>query len=92
MKILFVYSLDSIQSSSKPLETPERINFGISYIAGLLKQNGHEPYLAVLGSTWQKESLKILKLVCFGSGRKKESHERSFSSLQTGIGLRGLIV
>ena len=74
MKILFVYSLHSIQSTSKPLETPEQINFGISYIAGLLKQNGHEPYMAVLGSTWQNESLKVIdknikeiepKIICF---------------------------
>jgi anaerobic magnesium-protoporphyrin IX monomethyl ester cyclase len=74
MKILFVYSLGSIHSPSKPLETPEKINFGISYVAGLLKQNGHEPYLAVLGSTWQKESFKIIdnnikeiepRIICF---------------------------
>ena len=60
MKILFVYSLDDIQSPSKPLQTPEQINFGISYIAGLLKKSGHEPFLAVIGSPYEKESFKII--------------------------------
>ncbi|HUT43136.1 MAG TPA: radical SAM protein [Desulfobacterales bacterium] len=58
MKILFVYSLTETQSASKPLITPESINFGISYIASLLKENGHEPDIVVLSPN--RKSFKIL--------------------------------
>jgi radical SAM superfamily enzyme YgiQ (UPF0313 family) len=51
MRILFVYSLSEIQSDLKPLMSPEAIAFGISYIAGLLEENGHETDLVVLGGT-----------------------------------------
>lgn len=60
MKILFVYSLAETQSSLKPLTSPEQINFGISYIAGLLKKNGHEPNIIVLSSTRQRKSFEIM--------------------------------
>jgi anaerobic magnesium-protoporphyrin IX monomethyl ester cyclase len=60
MRVLFVYSLDNIQSPLKPLQGPDQISYGISYIAGLLKQNGHEPFLVVIGNTWQNESFKII--------------------------------
>lgn len=58
MKILFVYSLTEIQSACKPLTTPESINLGVSYIASLLKENGHEPDIVVLRSN--RKSLKII--------------------------------
>lgn len=58
MKILFVYSLSGIQSASKPLTSPESIGFGVSYIASLLKANGHEPELVVLGNS--RKSFRIV--------------------------------
>ena len=58
MKILFVYSLAETQSARKPLITHEAINFGVSYIASLLKENGHEPDIVVLGS--DRKSFKII--------------------------------
>ena len=54
MKILFIYSLDDIQSTSKPLRSWTSIQFGISYISSLLKTHGHETTLLVLGrSKWK---------------------------------------
>ncbi len=74
MKILFVYSLDDIHSTSKPLRTWSSMQFGISYISSLLKTHGHQTCLLVLGSNYYKESINQLKehmnefdpgLVCF---------------------------
>jgi len=48
MKILFIYSLEDIQSPDKPLSQPEEINFGLSYISAVLKQAGHETKLLLL--------------------------------------------
>jgi len=61
IKILFVYSLDETQSALKPLSSPEQINFGISYIAGLLKKNGHVPNLVILCKGRQKKSFILLE-------------------------------
>ena len=60
MKILFVYSLAETQSVLKPLISPEQINFGISYIAGLLKKNGHDPNIVVLSSGRQRKSFELM--------------------------------
>ncbi len=48
MNVLFVYSLQSIESPEKPLSQPEEINFGLSYISAVLKQAGHQTRLVVL--------------------------------------------
>ena len=60
MKILFVYSLYQSNSFLKPLKTPEEINFGVSYIASLLKKKGHETRLVVLTSTFFKKSINLI--------------------------------
>lgn len=48
MNILFIYSLQDIESSYRPLESPERIQFGISYISLFLKSYGHKTKLVIL--------------------------------------------
>ncbi|MDD5098038.1 MAG: radical SAM protein [Candidatus Omnitrophica bacterium] len=74
MKILFVYSLQDVQSLHKPLKSPEEIHFGISYISSLLKQHGHQTKLIVLSKVFGKQNVNILdkaiidfkpRLVCF---------------------------
>jgi hypothetical protein len=60
MKVLLVYSLGETQSVSKPITSPESINFGLSYIAGVLKENGHEPDMVVLSSNRQKDSIRLI--------------------------------
>jgi anaerobic magnesium-protoporphyrin IX monomethyl ester cyclase len=74
MKILFVYSLDDIQSVEKPLRSWSSIQFGISYISSTLKAHGHQTKLVVLGDSHWKKSQPIYRsavegfspdLVCF---------------------------
>ncbi len=61
MRIMFIYSLDDTQSISSPLRSWSSIQFGISYISSLLKVNGHQTQLVVLGSNNDLlDSIKIL--------------------------------
>lgn len=50
MKILFVYSFEDAQSVSKPVRSWSTIQFGISYISSVLKAQGNQTQLLVLGS------------------------------------------
>ncbi|MEW6088390.1 MAG: radical SAM protein [bacterium] len=61
MKIAFIYSLEDAQSISRPLQSWSDISFGISYISSVLKINGYETQLVVLGSSnpWEK-NIKLL--------------------------------
>lgn len=61
MKVMFIDSIDGVESASKPLVSWSRMQFGISYIASLLKAHGHETRLVVLGSNKWNESTQILK-------------------------------
>jgi len=74
MNILFIYSLNVVGSSNKPLESPEQIQFGISYISSFLKKYGHQTKLIVLSRISPKNNRNILdeclkkfspKLICF---------------------------
>jgi len=74
MKVMFIYSLEDIQSAQAPLRSWSTIQFGISYISSVLKAHGHQTQLLVLGSNQWKESIKIVRtsiekfaprLVCF---------------------------
>lgn len=74
MKVLFIYSLEDIQSIVKPLRSWESIQFGVSYLSSMLKTHGHKTHLVVLGSNYLKDSLRIVRsaidefspeLVCF---------------------------
>ena len=74
MNILFIYSLYDIASPDKPLESPELIQFGISYISSLLKKNNHDAQLLVLSRISGKINEAIIderiktfrpKMICF---------------------------
>lgn len=49
MNILFVYSLDGVRSSTRPLRILEQMQLGISYVSSYLKNHGHSTKLLVLG-------------------------------------------
>ncbi len=57
MKILFIYSVDGIETSAKSLNSWSKVQFGISYISSMLKAHGHATDLLVLGSdkNWTKK-------------------------------------
>lgn len=74
MNILFIYSLNNIKSSAKPLGSSELIQFGISYISSVLKKNNNDTQLLVLGRVSGKENEVIInerirkfcpKIICF---------------------------
>ncbi len=74
MNILFIYSLYNARLLNKPLESPEQIPFGISYISSVLKKHGHQTNLIVLSRIFGRENYKIIdnfiesfrpKLICF---------------------------
>jgi len=74
MNILFIYSLNIVGSSTKPLESPEQIQFGISYISSFLKKHGHQTKMIVLSRTSPRNNRDILdeylkkfspRLICF---------------------------
>jgi len=59
MKVMFIYSLEDTQSISKPLLSWTKIQFGISYISSVLKADGHQTQLIILGSNnWWRDSVK----------------------------------
>ena len=74
MNVLFIFSLNDIQSANKPLSTPEQAQLGISYISSLLKTRGHDTRLLILSSTLQSKNYRIIndylkefypKIICF---------------------------
>jgi len=60
MKILFVYSTQKTMVPQKPLLNQEAIYHGISSIAGVLKQHGHECRLTVLDRANGKRNFQML--------------------------------
>lgn len=76
MNCLFVYSLEDIQSLKTPIDNPEYIQMGISYISALLKQHNHQTDLLVFGSDFETKYYKLITkniftfnpgLICFSS-------------------------
>lgn len=76
MRILFVYSLQKTVTSKKPLLGQEGIQFGISYISSLLKQQGHDTRLVVIDRKYGRKNIKTIEkrienfkpgLICFSS-------------------------
>jgi len=76
MKVLFVYSLNFVQSSEKPMEFFKDIQLGISYISSFLKKHGHETKLIILSRMNKEENFRIIertmksfnaKVICFTS-------------------------
>ena len=60
MKVLFVHTVDVVQSSEQPLTSLEEIQMGISYMSSALKARGHSTALAVLSPTRAKAGHRIL--------------------------------
>jgi radical SAM superfamily enzyme YgiQ (UPF0313 family) len=48
MRVLFIHSEQDPYTADKPLETLERVQFGISYISAVLKKEGHETALLMV--------------------------------------------
>ncbi len=74
MNVVFVYSLDDVQSAKTPLRTQEQIQFGISYISSFLKKHHHNTKLIVLSKFFKNTYKAIIdeyvkdfspKLICF---------------------------
>jgi len=57
LNILFIYSRQDSQSLDKPLQEPEHIQFGISYISSFLKKHGHRTKLFVLTRETKREKI-----------------------------------
>jgi anaerobic magnesium-protoporphyrin IX monomethyl ester cyclase len=75
VNITFIYSLEDTESISRPLKSWSTIPLGISYISSVLKADGHQTQLVVLGSNnhW-RDNIKTLNtfvsdfsphLICF---------------------------
>jgi radical SAM superfamily enzyme YgiQ (UPF0313 family) len=60
MKVAFIYTLFDSQSPAKPLGAWSEMNFGVAYLSGLLKSQGHETRLLVLGSGRRVPALRQL--------------------------------
>jgi len=71
LKVLFIYSRQDSQSLAKPLQSPEQIQFGISYISSFLKKHGHHTKLLVLTRETKKNKIDEClsefspELICF---------------------------
>lgn len=61
MRLLFVYSFYNIATPEKPIESPELIQFGISYISSYLKNHGHSTSLVVLSRLSGKKNEQIIE-------------------------------
>lgn len=76
MKVLFIYSIQKSVTFSKPLAGQEGMQFGISSISSVLKQNNHSTNLLILDRKHGRKNLKLLTntineltpdLICFTS-------------------------
>jgi anaerobic magnesium-protoporphyrin IX monomethyl ester cyclase len=63
MKILFIYSIEDVQGLIRPIRSWTMIQTGISIISSVLKDDGHETKLVVLGSNnrWKDNKELVLK-------------------------------
>jgi radical SAM superfamily enzyme YgiQ (UPF0313 family) len=73
MHVLFIFSISEYNTPQKPLRVHGQIQFGISYISAILKENGHKTDLLVIThETKRNEISKTIleyepKLICFTS-------------------------
>ena len=74
MNVVFIFSLNQVLSSDKPLFSLDQIQFGISYISALLKKNGHKTSLIVLSKLFGGKNFLTIdshikkhkpKVICF---------------------------
>jgi len=56
VNVLFVYSLQDVNTFNKPLRTPQQIQMGMAYISALLEKNGHKTKVIVLSSVFEKDN------------------------------------
>ncbi len=61
MKILFIYSVESLLSIEKPLYSPSFIQFGISYISSFLKQYNHDTKLLILSRSFGNKNYDVTR-------------------------------
>jgi len=61
MKILFIYSTESLLSIEKPLYSQSFIQFGISYISSYLKQFNHDTKLLILSRSFGNKNYYIVR-------------------------------
>jgi radical SAM superfamily enzyme YgiQ (UPF0313 family) len=61
MKILFVYSVESLLSIEKPLYSQSFLQFGISYISSFLKQYNHDTKLVILSRSFGNKNYDIVR-------------------------------
>jgi anaerobic magnesium-protoporphyrin IX monomethyl ester cyclase len=61
MRIMFIYSLEHVEYMLRPVHSWDHTQFGISYISSVLKANGHQTQVVVLGSNDWQSSIKVLK-------------------------------
>jgi len=76
MNIMFVFSLNQVLSSDKPLYSLDQVQFGISYISALLKKEGHKTNLIILSKQFGGKNFLTVdnyikkfkpKIICFTS-------------------------
>ena len=88
---MFIYSLEDVQSTSRPMRSWSTIQFGISYISSVLKADGHQTQLVVLGSNnpW-RDNIKLLNtfigefsphLICVTAVANQYSFVKKIASL-----------
>ena len=61
MKILFIYSFESLLSIEKPLYSQAFMQFGISYISSFLKQYNHDTKLLILSRSFSNKNYNIVR-------------------------------
>ena len=61
MKILFIYSFESLLSIEKPLYSQKFIQFGISHISSYLKQYNHDTKLVILSRSFGNQNYDIVR-------------------------------
>jgi anaerobic magnesium-protoporphyrin IX monomethyl ester cyclase len=59
MKVLFIYSVERGASRKSPISLSQ-VQFGISYISAMLKQDGHSTELLLLRSEREESSLAMV--------------------------------
>jgi radical SAM superfamily enzyme YgiQ (UPF0313 family) len=61
MNVLFIYSLNDVESRKKTVQKPEDIQLGISYISAVLRKHHHTTKLLVLSRVLDKKNKKLIR-------------------------------
>ncbi len=74
MNILFIYSLQEVQSIKKPIRMQIQLQLGISLISSVLKKNKHDTQVAVISKVFKEKNKRTIdeninkfspKLICY---------------------------